>query len=90
MKDLKNFGLPTEPKNPTFTEKFAYPKEGIITNATLVNLRNEPNANDPKNVLAVISKGCKVIVKGAENKGFYPVKYEAIDGYVMAKYVEVK
>lgn len=88
---MNDFGFTNNETNNTTnttTTQSAYPKEAYVTNCHLVNCREK--AKKDSKVLMTLSKRCKVFVTGEEINGFYPVKYNNTNGFIMTKFLEVK
>lgn len=87
---MNDFGFTNNDPNTvnTSTTTPTYPKEAYVTNCHLVNCREK--AKKDSKVLMTLSSRCKVFVTGEEVNGFYPVKYNGTNGFIMAKFLEVK
>lgn len=88
---MNDFGFTNEVSDNTMTTtttQSAYPKDAYVDNCHLVNCREK--AKKDSKVLMTLSKRCKVSVTGDEVNGFYPVKYNETNGFIMAKFLEVK
>ena len=63
-------------------------KIGVVTAANL-NVRKDPEKGDKDNIIKVIAKGTRVVIK-KELPGWYRIQFDNKFGFVMSKFIAIE